>query len=142
MRRRQGLLAAALGAGGALGALARYSVELAGNVGPSGFPWPTLSINVSGAFVLGLAVALLGDRARPTPYLRAFVTIGLLGGYTTFSTWTVETVVLIRHHAVWTAVVYALLTVVVGIAAVYLGGAAGRALPAGGGDKHEARRRR
>ena len=142
MRRRQGLLAAALGAGGALGALARYSVELAGNVGPSGFPWPTLSVNASGAFALGLAVALLGERARPAPYLRTFVTIGLLGGYTTFSTWTVETVVLVRHHAVWTAVIYALLTVVVGIAAVYLGGAASRALPAGGGERHEARRRR
>jgi CrcB protein len=142
VRRTRALLVVAIGSGGALGALARYSVELAGDVGPSGLPWPTLSVNVSGAFVLGLAVAVLGDRARPTPYLRAFVTIGLLGGYTTFSTWTVETVVLVRHHAVWTAVVYTLLTVVVGIAAVYLGGAAGRALPAGGGERHEARRHR
>jgi CrcB protein len=142
VRRTRALLVVAIGLGGALGALARYSVELAGNVSPSAFPWPTLSVNVSGAFALGLAVAVLGDRARPTPYLRAFVTIGLLGGYTTFSTWTVETVVLVRHHAVWTAVVYALLTVVVGIAAVFLGGAAGRALPAGGGNENEARRHR
>ena len=142
MRRADGVVVLAVASGGALGALARYGVELGGDVGRDGFPWPTLVVNVSGTFLLGLVYTLLTERVRPTPYLRAFLAIGLLGAYTTFSTWTVETVLLIRDGAVWMAATYALVTAVAGIVAVLGGAAAGRAWPATAGGRHETRRRR
>ena len=132
----------AVGLGGALGALARYGIELGGDVGRDGFPWPTLVVNVSGAFTLGAVYTLLEERVRPTPYLRAFLAIGLLGAYTTFSTWTAEAALLVRDGALVMAAVYAFATVLGGIFAMVGGMAAGRALPARAGGRHEPRRRR
>ena len=132
----------AVASGGALGALARYGIELGGDVGRDAFPWPTLGINVSGAFLLGLVYTLLAERLRPTPYLRAFLAIGFLGAYTTFSTWTVEAVLLVRDGAVGMAATYALVTVVAGLLSVVGGMAAGRAWPARAGGSHETRRNR
>ena len=132
----------AVASGGALGALARYGIELGGDVGRDAFPWPTLGINVSGAFLLGLVYTLLAERVRPTPYLRAFLAIGFLGAYTTFSTWTVEAVLLVRDGAVGMAATYALVTVVAGLLSVVGGMAAGRACPARAGGSHETRRNR
>jgi CrcB protein len=132
----------AIGVGGALGTLARYGVEFGGDVGRDGFPWPTLLVNVSGAFVLGLVYTLLGERVRPTPYLRAFFAIGFLGAYTTFSTWTAETALFVRDGALWMAATYALATVLAGIVATVGGMAAGRAWPARAGGTQDARRRR
>jgi fluoride exporter len=142
VRRADVAVVLAVGSGGALGALARYGVELGGDVGRGAFPWPTLVVNISGSFVLGLVYTLLGERLRPTPYLRAFLAIGLLGAYTTFSTWTAEDVLLVRDGEVLTAAMYAVTTIVAGIVAVVGGMAAGRAWPAGAGGEHEARRRR
>jgi CrcB protein len=142
VRRVDRAVVLAVASGGALGALARYSIELGGGVGRDAFPWPTLGINVSGAFLLGLVYTLLAERARPTPYLRAFLAIGLLGAYTTFSTWTVETVLFVRDGRVLMAALYAVVTVVAGIVAVFGGAAAARAWPAGTGGRHETRRRR
>lgn len=83
--------------GGALGAVARYG--LTGWVqaqAASGFPWGTLVVNVLGSFLLGASVAWLATSAV-TPETREFVTIGLLGAFTTFSTFTYETVALVRE---------------------------------------------
>jgi CrcB protein len=142
VRRADRAVVLAVASGGALGALARYGLELGGDVGRDAFPWPTLGINLSGAFLLGLVYTLLAERVRPTPYLRAFLAIGLLGAYTTFSTWTVETVLLVRDGEVWMAAAYAVVTVLGGLVAVVGGVAAGRAWPAGAGGRHETRRRR
>jgi CrcB protein len=142
VRRADRAVVLAVASGGALGALARYGLELGGDVGRDAFPWPTLGINLSGAFLLGLVYTLLAERVRPTPYLRAFLAIGLLGAYTTFSTWTVETVLLVRDGEVWMAATYAVVTVFGGLVAVVGGVAAGRAWPAGAGGSHETRRRR
>jgi CrcB protein len=142
VRRADVAVVLAVASGGALGALARYGIELGGDVGRGGFPWPTLVVNVSGSFVLGLVYTLLGERLRPMPYVRAFLAIGLLGAYTTFSTWTAEDVLLVRDGEVLTAAIYAAVTVLAGIVAVVGGMAAGRAWPAGAGGEHEARGRR
>lgn len=82
---------ACVGLGGGIGAWARYEIELRfGMATPPGFPFATLAINVTGAFLLGLLVALVVDYWPPTRYVRPFAAIGVLGGFTTFSTFMVE----------------------------------------------------
>lgn len=137
MRRTDAAVIVAIAVGGALGALARYEIELAGDVGRDGFPWPTLLVNVSGAFAIGVVYSLLGERVRPTPYLRAFLGIGVLGGYTTFSTWMGEAALHVRDGALWMAGVYVFVTVLAGIVATVIGMAAGRAWPVGAGGRHD-----
>lgn len=132
----------AIGLAGSIGALARYGIELGGGVGRDGFPWPTLLVNMSGAFGLGLVYTLLEERVRPTRYLRAFLAIGLLGAYTTFSTWTVEAALLVRDGALWMAGTYVLATVLAGLVATVAGMAAGRAWPVRAGGRHDEPRRR
>ena len=85
--------------GGALGSVARYAcaglgVRLLG----AAFPWSTLFVNVSGSFAIGLLAALATADAKPivTGDARAFLMIGLLGGYTTFSSFSLETLNLAR----------------------------------------------
>jgi CrcB protein len=132
----------AIGLAGAMGALARYGIELGGDVGRDGFPWPTLLVNVSGAFAIGVVYTLLETRVRPRPYLRAFLAIGLIGAYTTFSTWTVEEALLVRDGALWIAATYAFATVFAGLFATFGGMAAGRAWPPGARGGHDTRRHR
>ena len=119
---------AAVGVGGAAGAASRYWMSQALHPGIGGFPWGTFWINVSGSFALGLVMVLLLERFPPTRLWRPLVTTGFLGGYTTFSTFAVETDRLGRDGRLVTAVVYAVASLVVGVAAVYGGVAAGRAL--------------
>jgi CrcB protein len=84
------LLAVALG--GALGASARYSIDrLIEQRSFAVFPWSTFTINVSGCFLIGLVVAALVDRHHLPAWLRVGIAVGVLGGYTTFSTYAQET---------------------------------------------------
>lgn len=78
--------------GGAVGAVARWGVsQLALRfLGPS-FPWGTLAVNVIGSFLLGV-IAIVGDRAELSPGVRALLATGLMGAFTTFSTFSVETI--------------------------------------------------
>lgn len=79
-------LTAVVSAGGVLGALARYGIGATWPHAPAGFPWATWTINVTGCFLIGVLVTAL-DRWRPDQrYLRPFLGVGFLGGYTTFST--------------------------------------------------------
>lgn len=113
---------------GAAGALVRYGVGLL--IGrPSGsFPWATLFVNVSGSLILGFLVALFDDRLVPDPALRAALTVGFLGAYTTFSTFSLEVFRLLQDGAAGTALAYVLASVLAGLGAVYLGWTVGRAL--------------
>ncbi|OZM84033.1 camphor resistance protein CrcB [Pseudonocardia sp. MH-G8] len=80
---------AAVAAGGALGALARWGVGLALPTPPGAPPWPTLGINVAGCLLMGLLLGVL-SRRRTHPLLRPFAGTGVLGGFTTFSGYAVD----------------------------------------------------
>ena len=107
--------------GGALGSLARWGVgELLPWSGED-FPWATFIENVSGGFLLGILMVFLLDVLPPRRYLRPFFGVGLLGGYTTFSTYMLETRELLYSGHVVTAVAYLGGSLLVGLVAVWLG---------------------
>ena len=122
---------AAVGAGGALGAPARYGVAQLVHVAAHGFPWATFWTNVSGSFALGVVLALVLQRFPPTRYVRPFLATGFLGAYTTFSTFAVETDVLFKDGHAATALTYVGASLIAGLLAVWLGMVVARLLAAG-----------
>lgn len=120
---------AAVAAGGALGTAARYGAAQLIQVAPDGFPWATFWTNVSGSCVLGIVLTLVLERFPPTRYLRPFVATGFLGAYTTFSTFAVETDLLVKDGHTAVAVGYVAASLVAGFAAVSIGMWAARAVP-------------
>ena len=108
---------------GAAGCLARYGLGTA--AGSPTFPWPTLAINVAGCLALGVVLAV--GPARWSPELTAGIGTGFLGGFTTFSTFGVETQTLLRDDRLAAAATYVLLSVLLGLAAAYAGTTLGRA---------------
>lgn len=107
--------------GGAIGTLLRYALSRNVPVEISTFPTTTLLINVVGALILGLLLGALG-RHRPTDTtLRPLIGIGVLGGFTTFSTFALETVQLARGDRLLIAAVYVGVSVGVGLLAARLG---------------------
>jgi len=119
----------AIAAGGGLGTPARYAIEDVFAPGPGRFPTATFAINVGGAFLLAAFLVLVIERFPPTRYLRPFVATGILGAFTTFSTFAVELVTLGKDGHVATAVIYALASLVVGLAAARAGWILGGRLP-------------
>ena len=109
---------------GAAGAVLRYRIGVA--VGVAAFPWPTLAVNLTGSFLL--AAVLASPATRWSPTATTSVTVGLLGAYTTFSTFGYETFMLLRTGRVSAAVLYAALSVLGGVAAAAVGYATSRAL--------------
>lgn len=112
-----------VGIGGALGTLARYGAEL---VIPRAWqlPWPTLTVNLIGAFLLGVLLEALVRRGRDDGRRRAarlFIGTGFMGGFTTYSSLAVETFELLRDDRLLAAVGYGLVTLVVGLLASLLG---------------------
>lgn len=116
-----------VGIGGMLGASARYAVvaAVAARLGPR-FPWGTLLVNASGSFAIGLAVTLLLLRGLdhdhdPTHAWRLFLVTGVLGGYTTFSAYSLELITLLQHGRWSAAALYAAASTALGLAACALG---------------------
>lgn len=90
--------ALAIGAGGAIGSLLRYGLALAvQRATGSAFPLGTLTVNVIGSFAIGVLYVWLVERAGARPELRAFLMVGVLGGFTTFSSFSLETVNLVAQ---------------------------------------------
>ena len=119
----------AVAVGGALGAAARYSVDRLIELRVFAiFPWSTLTINVTGCFLAGLVVASLVDRQHLPPWLRAGLVVGVLGGYTTFSTYAQEALDLLEEAHVGLAFAYSAGSVVAGLTAVLFGTLVGRAI--------------
>jgi CrcB protein len=114
--------------GGALGSVARWSLSRALPTQDGQLPWGTLLENVSGAALLGLLMVLVLDVWRPSRYVRPFLGVGVLGGYTTFSTYALEGRDLLAGGDVVLGLGYLLGSVLLGLAAVWAGVAAGRAV--------------
>jgi len=121
-----------VGAGGAIGAMLRYGVStIVGKLWPSDFPVATLVINIAGSLVMGLLVGWLA-RAMPAwaAEARLFVAVGVLGGFTTFSAFSLEAILLLERGAPVQAALYVLLSVALCLAGLYLGLLMTRGFPA------------
>ncbi|MFE3553694.1 CrcB family protein [Streptomyces sp. NPDC059193] len=117
----QGRVLAAVAAGGAVGASARYGIGLLWPAGPGEFPWATLVINAAGSALIGVLMVLIseGGRTAPHPLVRPFAGVGILGGFTTFSTYALDFSRLLDEGEAGTALAYAGLTVVAALGAVW-----------------------
>lgn len=119
----------AVAAGGALGAMMRHAVNGAALrfFGPS-FPWGTAIANVAGSFAMGLLIAWLAGREPHPAALRAFLAVGLLGAFTTFSTFALDVVTLYREKAIAGAAIYLAGSVILSVCGLMAGLLAGRAI--------------
>ncbi len=114
------LLAVALG--GALGSVARYLVGIgSGRLFGLGFPWGTLIINIAGSFLIGVFAELFALKWDLPQAGRVFLTVGICGGFTTFSTFSLDTYVLMERGEFWPAAAYILGSVVLSIGALVAG---------------------
>ncbi len=118
----------AVAVGGVLGALARLGLAAAIPHTSTGFPLSTLIINVIGSVLIGVLMVSLGHLRRPHPLARPFLGVGILGGFTTFSTYVVDAQQLIVHDRAWLALLSLLATLVLGLAAVTVGSVLTRAV--------------
>ncbi|OAM73488.1 fluoride efflux transporter CrcB [Devosia elaeis] len=112
-----------VGAGGAIGAMARHALSiLVGRLWHGSFPLAILLVNIVGAIAMGLVIGLLA-RFMPAwqQEARLFVAVGVLGGFTTFSSFTLDTVILLERGELAQAGLYVALSVVVCLAGLYLG---------------------
>lgn len=118
-----------VGLGGFLGSILRFWLGgyISNRMGAR-FPYGTFVINVTGSFLIGLVVTLLAERTHWSPNLRYLIPIGFIGGYTTFSTFELETFQSFRDGEILTAFLNVILSVGVGFIAVWLGVIAGRTL--------------
>ena len=107
-----------VGLGGFIGAVIRYLIGLIPVDTQNGFPVKTLLINITGAFVIGLVVTL-GAKKDWNPQLILFLKVGICGGFTTFSSFALETNQLMKQGAVWSSGMYVVLSVLGTVAAVY-----------------------
>ena len=113
--------------GGAIGASARWLLDrLIESRSESVFPWSTFTINVTGCFLIGVVIEQLVDRHHLPAWLRVGLVVGVLGGYTTFSTYAQEGFSLLESRDVGVALAYTAGSVVAGILAVYAGTVLGR----------------
>ncbi len=107
--------------GGVIGALARYGLGRAFPATPGQFPWTTFAINVIGCFLIGVLMAIVVHAPWTHPMGRPFLGVGILGGFTTFSTYAVDTVKLGQAGDPGTAIVYLFGTVLAAMVSVYIG---------------------
>ena len=116
-------------AGGALGSAARYLVNVAAGrfLGPE-FPWGTMAVNIAGSFVMGLLIAVMALKMQVSQEVRAFLTTGILGGFTTFSAFSLDFAVLVERRETGLAALYVIASVGLSLAAIFAGLKLGRAL--------------
>jgi CrcB protein len=113
-------IVAAVAAGGAIGSVARYAVSTIQNPVVA-FPYAIFIVNVSGGLLMGVVTALLALKFNVSSEVRAFFTTGILGGYTTFSTFSLESAMLIERHDYMTATSYVVGSALLSIVALFCG---------------------
>jgi len=126
LRRAPWAVLGAVSVGGALGAVARYGLAVAVPDRPGGFPWATFLTNVSGCLLLGVLMVLITEVWPGRPLVRPFLGVGVFGGYTTFSTYTVQIQQLVAGGEPVTAALYLTGSLVAALAAVQAGIAVAR----------------
>jgi fluoride exporter len=111
----------AVGVGGGLGALARYYI--AGWVRPAGavFNWGIFVVNITGGLLMGLIVEACALRVNLSPELRSFLTVGILGGFATFSTFSLDSALLLQKGQYGLAAAYVMGSVILSILALFAG---------------------
>lgn len=114
-------MALVVAAGGAVGGACRWAVNTALSGGTASFPWATFVENVTGCFLLACAMVILLEVLPPHRYTRPFLGVGVLGGFTTFSTYTADTRVLVEGGQGAMAIVYLFGSIAVGLLAVLAG---------------------
>ncbi|MFJ9951379.1 fluoride efflux transporter CrcB [Kitasatospora sp. NPDC091207] len=115
----QGPAVAVVALGGAVGASARYGAGLLWPTGPGGFPWTTLTVNGAGCAVIGIFLVVITEGRPAHPLLRPFFGTGVLGGFTTFSTYAVDVRQLLAQGRPGAGAAYLGLTLVVALTAVW-----------------------
>lgn len=110
-----------VGAGSFIGGAARYLVSLAMKNANKGFPWATLLVNLAGCFLIGLLWGLFSKTASEGSNWALFLTVGLCGGFTTFSTFSKEALMMLQSGNIWGFAGYVGISVTAGIALVALG---------------------
>lgn len=115
--------------GGAIGSVLRYLVGVFTLrwFGPA-FPWGTLAVNIVGSFIIGLMVEMIARRFNASMELRVFIVTGIIGGFTTWSSFSLDTMVLFERGAIAAAAAYVIGSLVLSFAAVFAGLALGRAM--------------
>jgi CrcB protein len=123
------IVLAAIAAGGAAGASARYGAQLLWPERDGSFPWTVFGVNLLGCALIGILMVLIGRGAGwcAHPLVRPFLGVGVLGGFTTFSTYALDFTTLLEHGRTGLALVYAGGTAVGALVAVWLAAAATRA---------------
>ena len=125
-RRTQPDVLAVIAVGGMLGASARYGIAEALPTDPTGFPWATFWTNLSGSFLLGLLLVVVLERFPPGRYLRPFAATGVLGAFTTMSTYEVEIALLVKDGHAATGLLYGVGSLLAGLVLAYAGVHVGR----------------
>ncbi|MEU8677223.1 CrcB family protein [Streptomyces sp. NPDC048560] len=119
----------AIAAGGALGGLARYAALVLWPAADGAFPWAVLGVNVTGSALIGVLMVLVAERdGKAHPLVRPFLGVGVLGGFTTFSTYAADVARLLDRQEALTAMAYAAATLVGALGAVWAAAVATRAL--------------
>ncbi|MFN4205470.1 MAG: fluoride efflux transporter CrcB [Agrobacterium albertimagni] len=115
--------------GGAIGSVARYLTALAMTrlLGPA-FPWGTITVNIVGSFAIGLLTELVARKFSAPMEMRLLLVVGFLGGFTTFSSFSLDTMALVERGPVWIAFSYVLASVLLSLTAAFGGLALGRSL--------------
>ena len=123
-----GAVVAVVAVGGVLGAEARYGLAVGLPHAPGAWPWATLLANVSGCLLIGVLMVLVTERHAAHPLLRPLLGVGVLGGYTTFSTYAVDAVAAVAAGRPGLALLYVVVTPLLAVAAAAVGIAVTRAV--------------
>lgn len=118
-RRAQAPVVAAVALGGGAGAAARYAASLRWPTAADGFPWTTLWVNVAGCAAIGVLMVVITETRATHPLVRPFLGTGVLGGFTTFSTYAVDVRGLLDDGAAGHGLVYLAATPIAALAAVW-----------------------